>query len=232
MKTALITGATSGIGRACAIAFANAGYDIIAIGSSESSDWSVLAAVIKTGQKASKLVCNLLETEAAPAELDNFDCIDVLVNAAGIVDRTNQNDVVMFKKTLHINTIMPWVISEYVQTKGCSSIVNIGSMRALHHQAKKIDYSTSKAALHNMTVALARAYAGQCRVNCIAPGFTQTNMHVGMHDRLKAEAAKTPTGKTITPEEIADIAVFLTKNESINGEIIVADGGRNFSDSM
>ena len=103
-------------------------------------------------------------------------------------------------------------------------------MQGLQHCARTVDYAASKAAVHNLTVSLARGYAPECRVNAVAPGFTKTGMHAGMQERLDAEAAKTPLQRYAEPKEVAEVIRFLAGEQSgfVTGEVVTVDGGRNF----
>jgi len=222
-KIALITGASSGIGNACAHAFAAAGYRIAAVASSAQS-----FATAELPANTQQIVADLSDTAGAAQVFAELPAVAVLVNAAGAIDRSKTIDAARFTRCLQLHTVAPFQLSELAVARGATAIVNIGSMRALAHQATTPDYSAAKAALHNLTIALAKKYAPTCTVNCIAPGFTRTAMHAGNEARLATEATKTPTGETIAPQQIAEIVLLTAHNRALNGSIIVADGGRNF----
>ncbi|QQS59590.1 SDR family oxidoreductase [Candidatus Peregrinibacteria bacterium] len=229
-KTVLITGTTSGIGRASALLFFREGYKVICHGRSEQSDFSVVDEILQHGGKAEKAFAEMESSAEIEKMFEHISQVDSLVLAAGTVSRTKPISDEMFRKTLEVNVVAPFLCAELARKKGVSSIVFVGSMRGLSHCATTPDYSASKAAVHNLTVSLARTYAPHCRVNAVAPGFTHTNMHAGMEDRLEREREKTPLQKILTPEEVAEAILFLAseKATAITGQILVADGGRNF----
>lgn len=230
MKSVLITGATSGIGKATALKFAAEGYFVLCHGKDENSDFSVISEIEKNGGLAKKVFADFSKEKEIRTMFEGIDHIDVLINNAGTVTRTKPITTENFRKTLEINLIAPYLCAELAKEKGVMSIVNTGSMRALLHQATTPDYSASKAAIHNLTVSLAKSYAPNIRVNAVAPGFTKTNMHEGMDDRLEQEREKTPLNITGNPADVAEAIYFLASEKArfITGEILVVDGGRNF----
>ncbi len=230
MKSILITGATSGIGRATALRFATAGYRVWCHGSSEQSDFSIAEEITANGGTAQKLVADFAKENEIRAMFAHIDSVDVLVNAAGTVTRSKPITTGNFRHTFEINVIALYLCSLLARDRGANSIVNVGSMRGLDHAATTPDYSASKAAVHNLTVALARDFAPDCRVNAVAPGFTKTGMHKGMQERLDLEANKTPLQRFADPAEIAEVIYFLASEQAsfVTGETVKVDGGRNF----
>jgi 3-oxoacyl-[acyl-carrier protein] reductase len=232
MKSVLVTGATSGIGRATAKKFAAEGYFVYCHGRDSSSDFSVADEIeAETGGRVKRVVADFAHEDEIRRMFEEFSEVDVLVNAAGIVQRVQNLKPAEFRQTLEINVVALYLCCELAKERGVSSIVNIGSMQGLDHFARRPDYAASKAAVHNLTVALARAYAPDCRVNCVAPGFTKTGMHQGMLDRLMLEAEKTPLKMFALPEDIAETVFFVASEKArfMTGEIVVLDGGRSFA---
>ena len=229
-RAALITGATSGIGRASALRFAREGYHVYCHGRTEESDFSVVDEIDAAGGSAERVVADFADEDEIRAMFDPLEQIDVLVNAAGTVTRTKPVTTENFRKTLEINLVAPFLCATLAHEKGATGIVNVGSMQGLHHCARSADYAASKAGVHNLTVSLARGFAPDCRVNAVAPGFTKTGMHAGMQDRLELEATKTPLQRYAQPEEIAEVIFFLASEQAgfITGEIVTVDGGLNF----
>jgi len=236
-KIVLITGATSGIGKACALYFAKKNFIVLLHGSSQKSDFSVLKEIKQKGGKAYPLVADFLkekEIEKMFVKIKQENKkIDVLINNAGMVNRKNAFDLKSedFQKLFMVNVTAPFLCAKQAKNLGATSIVNIGSMRGFPSGATTIDYSASKAALHNLTVSLARAFAPSCRVNCIAPGFTKTPLHDSSPERLKIESTKTPLLKYALPEEIAQSVYFLSSEKSsfTTGAVLLIDGGRSFA---
>ncbi len=230
MKTVLITGATSGIGKATALKFAAQGYAVLCHGSSDTSNFSILDEIASNGGSAQKLVADFTKETEIRAMFETIDSLDVLINAAGTVSRSKPITTENFRQTFEINVIALFLCATLARERGASSIVNVGSMRGLDHAATTPDYSASKAAVHNLTVSLARQFAPDCRVNAVAPGFTKTGMHEGMQQRLDLEATKTPLLRYSDPAEIAEVIFFLASDKAsfVTGEVVKVDGGRNF----
>ncbi len=232
MKSVLITGATSGIGQAAARKFAAEGFFVYCHGSSENSDFSVVDEIEAAGSRTKKVFANMADEQEVRTMFNGIDSLDILLNNAGTVTRKKPITPDDFRNTCEINVIAPFLCSELARERGVTSIVNTGSMRALSHCATTPDYSASKAALHNLTASLARAYAPECRVNAVAPGFTKTAMHTGNDERLEKEAAKTLLQMFADPADIAEAIYFLASEKArfITGQVLVADGGRSFSE--
>jgi 3-oxoacyl-[acyl-carrier protein] reductase len=233
MKSVLITGATSGIGRAAAIKFAREGYLVYCHGKSSESDFSVIEEIEKLGERTKKVFADMANESEIRDMFAEIKSLDVLVNNAGTVTRTKPVTTEDFRKTMEVNVIAPYLCAELSREKGVQAIVNLGSMRALPQTATTPDYSASKAAVHNLTASLARMYAPECRVNAVAPGFTQTGMHTGNEERLEKEAEKSLLKIYAQPEDIAEMIYFLSSEKArfITGQVLVADGGRSFCEA-
>jgi NAD(P)-dependent dehydrogenase (short-subunit alcohol dehydrogenase family) len=234
--TVLVTGGARGIGRACVIAFASRGARVV-LNFRSSVDEAKALAASSPGQ--------ILPIQADVSREEDvrrlFDEATghgwqptVVVNNAGIVNREKFPDVSAdrFLHILAVNTVAPYLIAREfaLRLQGAPGvIVNIGSMRAF--APTTVDYSASKAALHNLTVSLAKTLAPAIRVNAVAPGFTETDMHQGNHDRLEAEGRKSPLQRVSTPEDIAEAVVFLASDRarSITGQILLVDNGRSLA---
>lgn len=230
MKSVLVTGATSGIGKATAIKFAQEGYQVYCHGKAEDSDFSVVDEIQNLGGTAEKVFADFSQETEIRDMFEHIESLDVLVNNAGTVTRTKPVTTENFRKTLEINVVAPYLCAELAHEKGVKAIVNLGSMRALPQTATTPDYSASKASVHNLTASLARMYAPNCRVNAVAPGFTQTGMHAGNQERLEKEAEKSLLKIYAQPEDIAEAIYFLASEKSrfITGQVLSIDGGRSF----
>ncbi|MBT4937304.1 SDR family oxidoreductase [Candidatus Peregrinibacteria bacterium] len=235
-QSVFISGGAQGIGAACSRMFAQYGA-------------KVLVNYKNSKESAEKLKNDFPENiEIFHGDMSNsqdissaFDAaekfggkVSILINNAGIVGRIKfpNLDKEDFLNTLAINTIGPYLVSKEFASRAGSlpgSIVNIGSMRVFDPTASSIDYSASKAALHNMTLSLAKTLAPKIRVNAVAPGFTKTNMHQGNFERLESEAKKSLLQRYSSPEDIAESVVFLSslKAQSITGQILLVDNGRS-----
>ena len=225
-KTVLITGASRGIGRATAEIFTKNGFQVLGHGREHCADKIFTKFFV-----ANFLEFSEIESMFAKIEKE-FGTLDVLINNAGTVNRKKIDEFSGqdFQDLFAVNVTAPFLCARAAWRLGASAIVNVGSMRGFSQEATTPDYSASKAAVHNLTVSLARAFAPQCRVNCVAPGFTRTPFHDTNPERLKLEAAKTPLEKCAKAKEIAESIFFLASEKSsfTTGATLLVDGGRNF----
>jgi NAD(P)-dependent dehydrogenase (short-subunit alcohol dehydrogenase family) len=241
MNVALITGASSGIGAATAIAFAEAGWSVMAAGRDEGR----LEEVADVAEKISTWAGDLEDSEDCDElvadTVDEFGNIDCLVNSAGILMRGNaeETDDDDWRNTMAINLDVPFFLSRaalphLLQSEG--SIVNISSYWGLRPGLRTIAYSTSKSALIQMTRAMAIDYAGDgLRINAICPGGVDTPMLASAADEtekdvdvfLQVVAAGSPNGRIASPEQVAALTLFLASDAAshITGTAIPIDGG-------
>ena len=240
MKTVLITGASRGIGKACAIAFAKEGYGVaLNYNVSERAAMEVKEEISALGAKCEIYKCNVSDSKAVCAMVNaienEFGSIDVLVNNAGIAqqklfDTLTDED---FDRMLGINTKGVFNCSREVSRimlrnhKG--SIVNISSMWGSVGASMEVHYSASKAAVNGMTKALSKELGPSgIRVNCIAPGLIDTEMNaIHSEETLKALTEEISLMRMGRPEEVAELAVFLAGDRAsyITGQVIGVDGG-------
>lgn len=239
-KTVLITGASRGLGASIARVFAKNNHNIIlnynnseteALNLTEElKQYNVEVLPIKADMTNEEEIKNMVNIS-----LEQFKKIDVLVNNAGIAidttfeDKTKEN----FIKTLDTNLIGPFLISKYVgesmlkEKQGC--IINISSTNGLEtFYEYSLDYDASKAGLISLTHNLALHYAPYIRVNCIAPGWINTEMNKNLDkDYIKEEESKILLNRFGEPEEIAKVVYFLSTEDAkyINNETIRVDGG-------
>ncbi len=239
-KTVLITGASRGLGSAIAKVFAKNNHNIIlnynnseteALNLTEElKQYNVEVLPIKADMTKEEEIKNMVNIS-----LETFKKIDVLVNNAGIAidttfeDKTKEN----FIKTLDTNLIGPFLISKYVgesmlkEKQGC--IINISSTNGLEtYYEYSLDYDASKAGLISLTHNLALHYAPYIRVNCIAPGWINTEMNKNLdEDYIKEEESKILLNRFAEPDEIAKVVYFLSTEDAkyINNETIRVDGG-------
>ncbi len=239
-KIALITGSSRGIGKATALLFAKEGAKVaVNYFSSEKEAFSVVDEIKKIGSEAIAIKCNVSQEnevkEMIQKTIDAFGKIDILVNNAGIV-----YDLPLFKKTLEqwkrtldVNLIGVFLCSKYASEHmlkvGSGVIINISSTNGINtNNPESADYDTSKAGVISLTKNLAEELAPKIRVNCIAPGWVDTDINKDLpKDFVKEQKEKTFVKRFAKPEEIAAVALFLASNDAsfVNGSIVVADGG-------
>ncbi len=244
-KILLITGATSGIGRACALRFARAGASIAAIGRSQGELANIAQEVEELSARALPIQADLsLEGEAARVvskTVEEFGRIDVLVNAAGHIGSGTIEDTSSqaWDDMLNINLravflLMQKALPTIVQTRG--NIVNVSSVTGLRAFPGVLAYCVSKAGIDQLTRCAALELAAKgVRVNAVNPGVVVTEIHRrgGMsHEQYEAflEHSKLthPLGRIGEAREIAELILFLASDRAswITGATYSIDGGR------
>jgi NAD(P)-dependent dehydrogenase (short-subunit alcohol dehydrogenase family) len=245
-KVALVTGATSGIGQACAIAFAEAGASVVGVGRKSDALKEIKTKISEIGADVLTIEADLVETKAPARVVENavkvFGGIDVLVNAAGhISNGTIENtsleawDDMMNVNVRAVFQLMQQAVPSLIERRG--NIVNVSSVTGLRAFPGVLAYCVSKAALDQLTRCASLELASKgVRVNAVNPGVVVTQIHKrgGMNDEAYAaflEHSKTthPLGRTGRPEEIADLVLFLASDKAswITGATYSIDGGRS-----
>jgi NAD(P)-dependent dehydrogenase (short-subunit alcohol dehydrogenase family) len=247
-KTIIVTGATSGIGRAAALAFAREGGALVLVGRDEAALAAAGAEARAAGGAAVTCAADLTAFDApgriVNAAVQSFNRVDVLVNAAGIIAsaplETTSDE--LWDSMMAINARAPFrlmreALPHLKATRG--SVVNVSSVNGLRSFPGVLAYCTSKAAVDHLTrcAAIELAPLG-VRVNAVNPGVTVTNLHrrSGMGDEQYAaflERSKTthPLGRPGDAAEIADLILFLASERAgwMTGETIPIDGGRHLT---
>ncbi len=240
-KTAFISGASKGIGRAIASTFADAGASLALTGRNRADLEAVAQDVrsrgvsiwIRTAELADESEVNVL----AQAALADLGGIDILVNNAGLTIPQSILDLDMesWHTTFNVDLIAPLLLAKAFAPgmieRGSGKIVNISSRAALGALEEHVAYSAAKAALNMLTQAMALEFAPHgIQVNCIAPTVILTPMADAVWTpgpRTDAKLARIPTGRFGEAQEVADVALFLASPlaDFVNGTIIPVDGG-------
>jgi 3-oxoacyl-[acyl-carrier protein] reductase len=238
-RVALVTGASQGIGLACAVSLARQGA-AVALAARNQQKLDELAQQITTaGGKAATFVIDVGEEEqiksGIKAALAHFGKIDILVNNAGItrdqlvmrMKRADWDAVLSTNLTSAYLTIQQVIGSMLKQRWG--RIINVSSIFGQTGQAGQANYAASKAGLIGLTMAMAREVASRnITVNAVAPGFIETSMTAALSDEFKQNAVKMiPLGRVGTPEDVANAVSFLASDEAsyITGHVLNVNGG-------
>ena len=244
-KVVIVTGGGTGLGKAISLAMADEGANI-AVGYSRSED-DALATVkeIKAaGANAVAVKADVRDQKAVDAMvasvMDEFGRIDVLVNNAGIsvlipfedLDGVKDDD---WDRVMATNVKGPFycirAVMPIMKKQGAGRIVNIGTSSAIRPEGSSIPYVASKAALHHMSVCLARAFAPNVTVNVVAAGTMPTRWwslltgEADTEERRQHAREENPLKRFAEPEDVAAAVVMVAKNDSMSGEVIPVDAG-------
>jgi 3-hydroxybutyrate dehydrogenase len=248
-RTALITGASRGIGRAIALAYAREGADLFLTATSEKNLEEIAGAASDLGARVERFAVDVADRKAVEHMVDRaigaFGEIDLLVNNAGVykparfVDYTPED----FDRILQVNLygafhVLQLVVRHMVE-RGAGTVVNIASTAGKWGSMNQSAYNASKHGLVGLTrcVALETAAAG-LRVNAVCPGFVETDLldelqthadinGVPLEQFREMATARVPMRRFIEPEEVARVALFLGSEDSagMTGQSILLDGG-------
>ncbi len=238
--TVLITGASRGIGRACALAFGRAGWNVaVHYGKSAQAAADVVAELQALGCDAQAFAADVTDSAqvntCVQAVLQRFGSIEGLVCAAGIAQQTLLTDVSDGDWDAMLGTdlsgvfyfdraVLPGMIRAQ---RG--AIVHLSSVWGVHGASCEVHYSAAKAGVIGLTKALAKEVGPSgIRVNCVAPGVIDTDMCACFdRDTMAALAEETPLGRIGTPEDVAKAVLFLCSDSAafITGQTLGVDGG-------
>ncbi|MGA3335302.1 MAG: glucose 1-dehydrogenase [Terracidiphilus sp.] len=240
-KTAVVTGGTSGIGRAIAIGLAEAGADVVATGRRQQQMEEVAAEIEARGRKTLRQttdVCDRASLERLlAAMLEKFGKVDILVNCAGIAKRTptleaSEDEWSDILNTNLIGTLRTCqIFGRPMLERGYGRIINIVSLTSFVAFTEVAAYAASKAALASLTRSLAVEWSKKgVMVNAIAPGVYRTDINAKLLDstpRGQEILMRTPMGRYGQPEELVGAAILLASDGAsfIAGEVLVVDGG-------
>ena len=239
-KVAIVTGGATGIGRACALAFAARGARVAVNYSRSKDDAEQTAADCRAAggdgfaflaDVSSKRQIDQLVHEAVA----KWGRVDFLVTSAGTTKFARYDDLdalteEVWDDILGVNVKGTFfacrAVVPHMKQQGAGSIVNVGSISAIRPVGSSIPYMASKAAVHSMTQSMAVALGPEVRVNCVAPGFIETRWHAGRDEAARTTRERTPLKRNGTPEDVAEAVLYLSTTTFVTGEIIVIDGGR------
>jgi 2-deoxy-D-gluconate 3-dehydrogenase len=239
-KVAVVTGANTGLGQGVAVALAQAGADIVAVGRSPASETA--ATVVSLGRRFHEISADLADTQEGPriaAEtLQRFGRLDILVNNAGMIRRA---DALEFSEkdwddVMNVNLKSAFFLSQAAAREMIGSgrggkVINIASMLSFQGGIRVASYTASKSGIAGLTRLLANEWAAKgVNVNAIAPGYFATNNTEALrHDegRNRDILARIPAGRWGKPDDLSGAAVFLASRASdyVHGAVLPVDGG-------
>lgn len=230
-KIMFITGSSRGIGATTARVAKKYGFEVLLHGRTKSNKLLELASELN----AKYLTFDVTKEQQIRQALATVPQINVLVNSAGLnisktFDQLNSND---WKLVYDINLFGLVNVTKHIlpimkKSESTGKIVNISSIKGLYASVGRVAYASSKAAVINLTSGLAKELAPKILVNCVAPGFVNTDMTKNTwSERIKKQVGNILLKRLADPTEIAEVIVFLSskKNEYITGQTINVDGG-------
>ena len=238
-KTALVTGASKGIGASIAIAMAQAGADVVLVGRSQDSLSATRTAIENLGRTTETLIADVESRDQIAAAFKSIEQlnVEIVVNNAGSISRAPAIETSLedWDRIIDTNLNSVFQISQLcaksMLARGHGRIINIASLLSFQGGINVPAYTASKHAVAGVTKALANEWGAKgVTVNAIAPGYISTDNTQALRndvDRNASILSRIPIGRWGTPEDLAAVAVFLASPAAayINGEIITVDGG-------
>ncbi len=238
-KVAILTGSTSGMGRATAYLFAREGAKVVICGRNEERAKAVVDKIKSEGFEAMYVIADSSKVEESKILVDKtleaYGTVDILFNNAGTLSMSSLQDVSLqeWESVFNVNVnsalYLTQMVAPIMKAKGKGVIVNTSSVAgfAAHHGFAA--YITSKHAMNGLTKSMAWELGPEIRVNAIAPGAIHTAMvdSIGGPSVLQGMIDNCPLKRVGQPEDIASVALFLASDDSsfIDGQIIKVDGG-------
>ncbi|UOF90669.1 SDR family oxidoreductase [Fodinisporobacter ferrooxydans] len=240
-KAALVTGAKRGIGKAMALALAEAGADIIGVSASLEPESEIEKEINRLGRKFKGYSCDFSDRNKLYEWIhelkDKHPMIDILVNNAGTILRkpATEHPDEYWDKVMNVNIDAQFILSREIGrdmvARGSGKIIFTASLLTFQGGITVPGYAASKGAIGQLTKALANEWASKgVQVNAIAPGYIATDNNTALRndpERFETISTRIPAGRWGKPEDLKGLVVFLASEASnyINGEIVVVDGG-------
>ncbi len=236
-RVALVTGSTSGIGKAVAERLAGDGFKVVinSVKSAEAGE----AMVAELGADTAHYVQGDIAADGDAQRLVDetvakFGRLDVLVNNAGTTVRIPHDDFVtaspeVFRRLYDVNVVGTWQVTTaaipHLRETGAGCIVNVASLAGVRPTGSSIPYAASKAAMNHLTLLLANTLAPAVRVNAVAPGLVDTPWTADWTDLHEAVKFMAPMQRSAQPEDVAEVVMTQIRSTYVTGQIWVIDGG-------
>jgi NAD(P)-dependent dehydrogenase (short-subunit alcohol dehydrogenase family) len=232
-RRALVTGAAKRIGRSLALGLAAAGADVaITYNGSRAEAQETVEALQQLNVRAMAVACDVRNIDsvrgAVAAVVEQFGGLDILVNNAGTFETAALQSITLaqWDKMFETNTRGPFLMAQAAYPhlhEARGRIINIGSLGGMHPWPTHAHYCTSKAALHMLTQTMAKAFAPEISVNCVAPGMVVNGEVDPAYEHF---ANKTPMQRNGTPNDVAEAVLFFARGPHfITGQVLGVDGG-------
>ena len=239
-STSLVAGASRGIGRSIALGLAAAGASVIGLARSADALDSLGEEVATLGAEFMPLVADISDLAAIEESVEKAwrwsGSLESLVNAAGVTNRSSALDIspaewdALFDVNLRGAFFLTREVGRRMLDGNGGSVVSIASLSGVVSDGAQVAYSASKAAMIHMSSVLADHWAPKVRLNCVSPGWVETDMTRGYladHDNTTAILQRTPIGRIARPEEMVGAVLFLVSGMSsyMTGQNLIVDGG-------
>lgn len=247
-QVAVVTGGSQGLGLSLAEAMAEAGARVVVSARRKERVDAAVESLKRSGAEAAGMTCDVSDPQQcqdlARFAVDTFGSLDILINAAGIIDRTPAEHVTVenWRKVIEVNLSGTFYASQaaarYMLEKGRGKIINIASATTFRGLPGRAAYSASKGGVAQLTRALAAEWASRgIQVNAIAPGWFRTEINAQKFDDeewRRRLVDRIPAGRPGVGADLKGAAIFLASPASdyVSGEVLLVDGGYVYSDTL